>query len=298
MYLDVIKILDECKIAYSRSGKNIGRGWVGIRSCPFCGDKNYHMGIHKKTANVHCWKCKTKGWIYDYLMEEFKCDRRKAREICKPYMSDRVGFSEELLTKVTRTKLPEEASKNFPKCHIKYLNSRGFSYETIQRFDLYSIFMESKYSYRIVIPIKYDDTLVAFTTRAISKVMEPRYLHSPNDISVIPVKQTVYNIDMMTDHVIICEGPTDVWKMGTSCIATFGVEFTNRQLNMIRKKGVKKATILYDPGKGGTRSGKELNTALDFIGIESEIYTLKDKDPGELSETEVQDIRKEIFKRR
>lgn len=296
MFLDVIKFLDEYKLSYSKSGKNIGRGWMGIKYCPFCGDKNYHLGVHKKTANISCWKCKTKGWFYDYVMEEFKCDRNKAKKYCHPFINfNKNGFDKEVLDRPTRTKLPEYATKEFPQCHKNYLFNRGFTFETIQRFDLYAVFMESMWRYRVIIPIYYDGKLVSFTARAISKEMEPRYLHSSNEISVIPVKQTLYNVDMVTDHIILCEGPTDVWKMGTGAVATFGTQFTNRQLCLLKRNGAKKATILFDPDKGGKKAARDLLTACDFIGIEANYYKLTDCDPGDLTFDEVYDLRKEIL---
>ena len=297
MFLDVIKFLRENKIDHRESGKNIGRGWIGAKICPFCGDRQYHLGIHKKSANVSCWKCGNKGWFYDYLMELYDCDRRKVREICKPYIMDKPGLiTEEVLNRPTRIKWPIGVEDEFHPCHIQYLKSRGFGFETIQRFELKACFAIPPWKYRVIIPIMYDEKLVAFTARTVCDV-DPRYLHCPNDDAVIPVKQCVYNLDLVTDHIMICEGPTDVWRLGTGAVATFGTKFTNRQINMMRKKGVERATILFDPDRSGRENAERMAVAFDMLGIDCQIYKLRDRDPGDLTDDEAQDLRREILGR-
>lgn len=296
MFLDVIAFLNEHKIEYATSGKNIGRGWLGIKHCPFCGDKNYHLGINKRNANVFCFKCQTKGWFYDFVMEVFKVDRKGAKKVCHPFMNFfKDGFEKEMLEKVTKVKVPEEFTTSFPKAHIKYLKKRHFGQEVIQRFSLMACMFLTKYRYRVIIPVFQDDRLVTFTARAIDKEQEPRYLHNPNENSVVHIKGTIYNLDLATKHTIICEGPTDVWRMGTSSVATFGTQYTNRQLRMLLKKGVEEVTILSDPDKGGLRMGETLESVLSFIGIKTNKYVLRDRDPADLTDDEAYDLRREIL---
>ena len=297
MFVDVVKFLTDQKIDFRTSGANIGRNFIGIRVCPACGDRKFHLGVSKKTANFHCFKCSSKFWLFDYVVEQYKCTRQEAKRICFPYLDfNKSGVDEQVLERPSRIKLPLGATQNFPKAHLKYLEKRGFSFETIQRFSLSACHMLSTYKYRIIIPVLYDGKMVSFTGRAIAG-QDPRYLHSPNEDSVIPVKQCLYNIDLATKHTIICEGAIDCWRLGTGSVATFGTKFTNRQLNVLRKNGCEKVTIIFDPDKGGRKATKELVTALDMIGIDAESYTLRDKDPGDLTEDEALDLRHEIYGR-
>lgn len=295
MFFDIIRFLNDQKIEYRSSGKNIGRGWVGIRKCPFCGDRKYHLGMHKKTANLSCFRCGTKVWILEYLMESYKCTRAQAREAIKGYVDwNQSGQDEHILSKPSRIKLPIGATQEFPKAHLQYLESRGFGLETIQRFSLSACLYYSTWKYRVIIPILYQEKMVAFTGRAIAG-QDPRYLHSPSEESVIPVKSCLYNLDLATKHTIIVEGPTDVWKLGSGAVCTFGTKYTNRQLNLLRKNGCEKATLIFDPDKSGRKAASLLCNALDMCGIEADSFILRDKDPGDLSEDEAFNLREEIW---
>lgn len=295
MFFDIQRFLGDNKIDYRTSGKNIGRGWVGIRNCPFCGDRKYHLGMHKKTANLHCFRCGTKVWIIEYIMEAYKTTRQEARTAIRGYVDwTQTKEDEHILSKPSRIKLPIGTTQEFPKAHIEYLEGRGFGWETIQRFSLVACLYYSIWKYRVIAPILYQEKMVAFTGRAICG-QDPRYLHSPNEESVIPVKSCLYNLDLATEHTLLVEGPTDAWRLGSGAVCTFGTRYTNRQINLLRKNGCERATVIFDPDKSGKKAAAQLVSALDMCGIRAESFVLRDRDPGDLSEDEADALRRELL---
>jgi hypothetical protein len=58
---DLIGFLDTYHVDYSLSGKNIGRNYIGVIPCPYCGDSRNHFGIHKEHKHGNCFSCGRKS---------------------------------------------------------------------------------------------------------------------------------------------------------------------------------------------------------------------------------------------
>lgn len=54
---NLIDFLDTYQVDYSLSGKNIGRNYIGVIPCPYCGDSRNHFGIHKERKHGNCFSC-------------------------------------------------------------------------------------------------------------------------------------------------------------------------------------------------------------------------------------------------
>lgn len=297
MFFDLLRFFRENNIRHEEAGKNISPGWVGVYNCPFCGDRSTHLGFNLNTGNFSCFTCKAKGWVYDYLERAQGLDRAQARIMCRPYFTGAPSDSVRLHRAYAGTvDLPPGATKDFTPPFLEYLNGRNYGEEVITRYDLFCGGWSGPFKYRLLIPVYYQERLVNYLGRDITGQLEARYRNCKNDLCVVPSKSCVYNIDQAGKKVIIVEGPTDVWRMGTGSICTLGTTFTNDQIHVIKKAGITHAATLFDPGPKSQALANQLATSMDLVGIQSFVYTMDgDTDPGGLSDDAAFSIRREIM---
>lgn len=297
MYFDVVRFFKDHGIKFEEEGNNVSPGWIGVYNCPYCGDRSNHLGFNINTGNFHCFVCKAKGWVYDYLERAQGLSRAQCKAMCHGYFTGAPIDSLRLnTTRPSTLALPPGATKDFPQYFEDYLINRGYGQEVIQRFDLYAGGYSGPFRYRIIIPVYQDERLVNYLGRDITGQLSSRYKNCKNELAVVHSKSCIYNIDQASKRVIICEGPTDVWRMGSGAVCTLGTTFTNDQVRAIKKAGVLQAAVLFDPGPKSQKLANELATALDMVGIESVVYRMEGgKDPGELDDDAAYEIRKEIM---
>lgn len=53
----LLDFLQANQVDYSLTGKNIGRNFIGVNPCPYCGDSRNHFGIHKERKYGNCFSC-------------------------------------------------------------------------------------------------------------------------------------------------------------------------------------------------------------------------------------------------
>lgn len=297
MFFDLIRFFRENGIRFEEEGNNISPGWVGVYDCPYCGDRSTHLGFKISTGNFSCFVCKAKGWVYDYLERALGLSRQQAKEMCRGYFTGAPSDSVRLDTpRPSALALPPGATKDFPDFFLDYMASRNYGPEIIQRYDLYSGGYSGPFRYRLIIPVYQRERLVNYLGRDVTGNLESRYRNCKNALAVTHSKSCVYNLDQAGKKVIICEGPTDVWRMGSGAICTLGTTFTNDQIRLIKDAGVTHATVLFDPGPQSQALANALAGSLDMMGLEAMVYRMEgDKDPGELDDDTAFLIRKEIM---
>lgn len=299
--MDILEIFNEYNIDYKTEGhKHCRPGWVNI-PCPFCeGNPGYHLGINIKTLHSYCWRC---GW--------------------KP-----IDFALSGVLKITKDKIPklgligvqintkqEEVKNTFTlpsaitpllKIHKKYLQKRGYNTTSIEKnWNVYGTSPSSclvnngkkiNFKYRIIIPIFWDGKIVSFTSRDITEKAPIKYISCPNNMEVIEHKHILYGRQDKWNETGICvEGPTDVWKMGFSSFATFGIEYTIRQLILI-KKTFKNVAVLYDDDPQAIVKAEQLVAELQFRRVNAFRVPITG-DPGSLQKKEANYLSKQITKK-
>ncbi len=298
---DVIQYLEDTGIAYKRSGKNIGKGWIGIQ-CPFdCGDTSYHMGIHEQSGSFHCWICGEKGHFQKLVQTIEKCSWYEANVKIRPYIIS--VFNDEGLDKGSNDnltynkkvcRLPPECVELMP-MHIRYLVQRNFDpYMLIKKYNLKATYNIGYYRGRIIIPCYLDNRFVAFLGRDVTGSSNIPYLDCKQEEAIVPVKHTLYNIDRVKNKTaILVEGVTDVWRLGDGAIASFTSNMTGEQKMLLLRKGIKKLFVMYDADAStkATILAKDLSAIFDV-----ELILLDEGDPCDLSDHEVQQIRKDLLK--
>jgi DNA primase len=289
---DIELFFQDYDIDYTSRGKNIGKDWIGLNECPFCGAQGNHFGVSSSSKGYHCWVCGEKGTIPTLIKEILQIDWNEVKEVIKKYSDGKIVefSSRESGGKVI---LPSNLS-DVNKIGMKYLKDRGFdSRSLVQKYKLKQTGMFSKlnhegqtsdFRYRIIIPIYMNRQLVSYTGRDYTGKRDPRYRHPFIEACKIPPSSCIYNIDTVKDRCLIVEGPTDVWKLGDGAVSIQGIEFTKEQIRFFYEKKLSKAVIMFDAGK--EEKARQLGHILGGCIRDIQIASLEDDDPGSLQAAE------------
>jgi len=296
--IDIKALLDSLDVTYSEEGKNVTPGWVNIR-CLFCNDKSNHLGINLQSSYFHCWRCGTKGHLIKLVMELGGLSFHQAVQIVHDF-EDELGIPSVLydanVIRRDAVELPSHLLEALPQRHYEYLLQRGFDPFTLQElYQLRATNHLSELPHRLYIPIHQNKKLVTYTTRDVTGTAPNKYKSCANDKGIIPIKECLYNIDTVRETILIVEGPTDVWRIGAGAVATFGTAFTTAQINRILLCGSSRVFVLYDAENDAQRQATKLATLLSGVHPYVEVLELDSGDPGDLSESEVRELRRIVF---
>lgn len=300
---DIISFLENYEIDYSDSGKNIGQGFIGLESCPFCEAPGYHFGIKMESNVGSCWVCGETASAPKLVQQITELKWHEVYRFMNDYIDDDRWIPESPLPG-KEVLFPEDMGE-LPIAACNYLTSRNFfPMEIEKKYKIKSTpgwsFLEIEdrkwcFNHRIIIPIVMEKHLVSYTARSYVG-HDPKYMNAPIEAGIIPVASCIYNIDTVKDKVIIVEGPTDVWRMGTESIAMMGVKFTSEQIAYLGTKNIKEAFVLYD--EGAEERARELSMALSSVIHTVKRITLNTKsDPGDLGVADALKIKYELLGR-
>ena len=297
MAYDLIGLFEQYEIRYWTHGKNCTPDHINIQ-CVFCDDNSNHLGINKFSGKARCWKCGSHGDIYNVMQELMEINFKQSHQIIKPYKTDLLSSSKKEIVHPLSLQLPKEASLDLPHLHRKYLQNRGFDVSILQaKYKLMACDMFGEYKFRIIIPIYFKHRLVNFAAMSVvpSKV---KIKNCPNDKVVLQRDELVYNFDNIQNRqAIIVEGFADCWKMGDSCIATFGTSFSPKQVQIIAE-ACDKVYIMYDSPQKDPQApiqAEKLANQLYALGCITEVIELSEGDPGDLSLSEAAELKSTLL---
>ena len=144
----------------------------------------------------------------------------------------------------------EKTLGEYGKICLRYLQQRKMSDSYIAKMG-YVFNEKSKYNGRVIIPYFENGEFVYFQGRDINKDAELRYLNPEK----LDTKEFVFNIDDITDELIIAEGPFDAMSMDeqTATCMDSG-DLGEKQIMKIFSK--KPNTIIYCPDQDETGARK------------------------------------------
>lgn len=289
--IDIKRFLDDYNIEYWTSGKNVAEGFTNIQ-CPHCNDHSNHGGFTEDGSRYMCWRCGSHS-VYDTLAMLIGVNTRKIYDILNAY-SVKVGVEEKEKIEYHNTTIEVPGSKLL-KQHKDYLESRNFDADYLERkYDLKGTLACGNYSYRIIVPVYYNNRIVTFQGRDFTGRQKLRYMMCEPKKEIIPIKNTIYNIDNAKSRsVLIVEGVYDVFRMGDNCISTFGTSYTRRQLKLISKK-FDRIFVLFDGEPQAQEKALMLSKELTLIGKDVINLKLEKGDPAELSESEAREIKRDL----
>lgn len=137
---------------------------------------------------------------------------------------------------------------------LKYLEGRGIPLDVAKEYGLRYCPVQR----RVIFPIQVGPKLVGWQARAIFDTSwedDQGFIRSaPKILTTGPRDAVVMFQDNLegSDHAIICEGPVDALKchLAGGFVATMGKVVSERQIEIVRRSGVKKVYIALDPDAG------------------------------------------------
>jgi len=293
--VDFERLSEDEGIATAPSGHQHARdGWVQVE-CPFCtGNPGYHLGFNIDDNYFNCWRCGYKNTL-DVLKKLLNISSADLFKKLKDYSSKRSTHKNKVSIEQENKslKLPPGTGV-LKKMHKRYLKGRGFNPNELQLiWGIMGTGVVGPFCYRLVIPIYFKGKLISYQGRDISDRAKLRYKNCPIDQEVKHLKNIVYGFDNVPGKtVVICEGVTDVWKLGPGAVATFGTGYTPEQVKLLGKN-FDRRYILYDQDAAGKSQSKKLAYKLAMYEGHTSVIKLtgfKGKDPGELSNKKAKQI--------
>lgn len=262
--------------------------------CPFCagGKSGWHLGIHIESGNGHCWRC---GKLPTAKILRAIVPTANLREIFRTYTTHRRAIAAKIkIMHATDLEYPPDVRElGYSQC--KYLTDRNFDPDfLVVEWGLKGVGpMGGEWAWRILIPIcNQMGHEVSYTSRALSESRSPRYLTASNERSLENPRSLLYGEQYAEDTILVVEGPTDVWRIGRGAVATLGTSWTKEQAVKISK--YKRRLIMFDNETEAQKHAQELAGAVAAADGTTDIITGLKTDPGDLTSSEVAELRLEI----
>lgn len=281
---------------YSISYRNEGIGWINT-SCPYCSDSGQHLGYNLQGNYFNCFRCGHKK-LLPTLQRLTGLDKNSVLKLLQSLRTARKPKVEEVRVRRKRLKMPSNVKDLIDGRSHRYLLERGFFPDGI-RWDWYvqsigpiSMLDDINYKFRLFIPIYHENKMVSFQTRDITGRAKLKYLACPKDREIIHHKHLLYGLDKakIKNYCIVVEGVFDVWKLGPPAVATFGIQYTNQQVDLLCQN-FDTVFILFDSEKQAQKQAKKLQGELELMGVNAKRITLTSGDPAEMSNQEMEQLK-------
>jgi DNA primase len=260
-------VLDHYGINWLRKNRSELRGRCPIHQGE--GNDAFHVNLTKNA--FHCFSCKAKGNVLDFVAAMEKCSVRDAAMKLKEWFSvdstavpaekksligEKGGEGTELGNKPLSFEL-----RGIDLAHA-YLTERGISRETAETFGVGLFSGRGSMSGRVVIPIHNErGELVAYAGRSIDG-NEPRYKLPAG----FHKSHVLFNLHRIAGpDVIVVEGFFDcmkVWQLGrSSVVALMGSSLSERQEHLLVGR-FQRVTLLLDGDDVGRKAAEEIAARL------------------------------------
>jgi len=248
------KKLQELNKEYKQTGDSFF-----LTTClnPNHNDKKPSFSINIETGKAFCFTC---GYSLD---KEY-------------WLNGIIENEEEIERQIKLNRLKNKIAKPENKANHKIIlppkssdivdNFRGISNDLWKKLDCY-VCNIGKYRNRIVMPIKYNEEVKAFETRALNDSTQPKYLHSKG----FDAKSIVYPYNLLKGsqkpYVVLVEGILDAisgWEINIPTIANFGVakNVNMNKINTLLQLGIDTIYVALDKDEAGSKGNIELLNSL------------------------------------
>lgn len=222
--------------------------------CPFCDDDRKRFYLNSVTGFGHCHNCKWSSKNIVRFVSEFT---GLGMDRAEDYVRQSVG----------KWHYQAEAERHAEKADIdlpvgyhplrwpihgkqerfwKYLRevrSNPVKIDSVLDYELgYTVL--GQYRDRVVIPVYWDDELVSFVARAISKTQEPKVLTPRGNKE----SEYLFNLDRLwgAKELVLCEGPFDVLRIPDLAVCSFGTHLSASQISLLKESGCRRVIIAWD----------------------------------------------------
>lgn len=324
---DIVDIIS----GYIKLKKN-GSSYVGL--CPFHNEKSPSFSVSPGKQLYHCFGCGVGGNVITFVMEY---ENYTFLEAVK-YLADKAGmqlpetsYSEEEkknrdlkaklleINKIAATYYYHQLKAENGKIGLSYLQKRGLSDTTINRFGLGYAGQTGNALYQYLKSKGYDDALLKetglftyergihdkFWNRVMFPIMDinnkvigfggrvmgdakPKYLNSP-ETKLFDKSRNLYGLNAARisrkSDMIICEGYMDVISLHqagfTQAVASLGTALTPGQAALM-KRYTDNVLITYDSDAAGVKAALRAIPILKEAGLTTKVINMQPyKDPDE-----------------
>ena len=324
---DIVDIIS----GYIKLKKN-GSSYVGL--CPFHNEKSPSFSVSPGKQLYHCFGCGVGGNVITFVMEY---ENYTFLEAVK-YLADKAGmqlpetsYSEEEkknrdlkaklleINKIAATYYYHQLKAENGKIGLSYLQKRGLSDTTINRFGLGYAGQTGNALYQYLKSKGYDDALLKetglftyergihdkFWNRVMFPIMDinnkvigfggrvmgdakPKYLNSP-ETKLFDKSRNLYGLNAARisrkSNMIICEGYMDVIALHQAgfdnAVASLGTALTAGHANLL-KRYTKEVYLTYDSDGAGVKAALRAIPILKEVGITTKVINMRPhKDPDE-----------------
>lgn len=302
--MDIIKFYQDFNIPYKTEGhKHCREGWVQIE-CPFCtGNPGLHLGYKLQSNHFSCYRCGFHS-VFQVVQTLTSLGVSETKNIIRQYQGT---FAKKESLKIEIKKLDFKFPTNttdLQEQHKRYLIKRKFDPDKLSQIwglkgtgPISTLLHKDKqidYSHRIIIPFHWNNKIVSFDARSISKNVEQRYQACPKEREIICHKDIVYGRpDLWTKTGICVEGPTDVWRFGTHAFATSGIKFTPKQIRVIYK-AFDRIAVVFDGETTAQEQARTLIKSLRDLGKDAFLVDIEG-DPGDMDQAEADYLVKQLI---
>ncbi len=243
-------------------------------------DKNPSMRIDQITGIFNCFSCGFKGNLFNYFGER----------------ANQLQQRRELFKKKLIQKRSESVGLSFPQNRLPFVgNWRNIRPETYRKFEAFQ-HPDPDFIGRIVFPIKdISGKIVAFQGRHTAEGT-PKYKFTPPGarLPFFPV------VEFIKGSVILVEGIFDMINLHdkglTNAVCCFGTNnYNETKLSMLRVQGVEYVDVFFDGDEPGQQAAEKLVSECEKVGLVARNVYLKETDPGALSQTSVDKLRKKLY---
>ena len=238
------------------------------------------MRIDQITGIFQCFSCEYKGNLFTYFGEK----------------ANQLQLRRELLKKKIKDKRSESIGLSFPKNMMPYSgNWRNIKPATYKRFEAFHQ-ADPDYIGRINFPIRdISGRIVAFNGRHTTGGT-PKYMISPAGakMPLFPIVVPIHG------KIILVEGIYDMLNLQdkglTNAVCTFGTKNINEdKLRMLSIQGVDGIDIFFDGDDAGQHASERVQEMCEQIGLPHRNICLQGKDPGGLTETTIQKLKRKLY---
>ena len=324
---DIVDIIS----GYIKLKKN-GSSYVGL--CPFHNEKSPSFSVSPGKQLYHCFGCGVGGNVITFVMEY---ENYTFLEAVK-YLADKAGmqlpetsYSEEEkknrdlkaklleINKIAATYYYHQLKAENGKIGLSYLQKRGLSDTTINRFGLGYAGQTGNALYQYLKSKGYDDALLKetglftyergihdkFWNRVMFPIMdvhnkvigfggrvmgdgEPKYLNSP-ETPIFDKSRNLYGLNFARTtkkpQFLLCEGYMDVIALHQAgfdnAVASLGTALTAGHANLL-KRYTKEVYLTYDSDGAGVKAALRAIPILKEVGITTKVINMRPhKDPDE-----------------
>jgi len=297
MAFDFVSFCKDYGIPYATRGKQISRGWIGLRDVfNKANDTDWHLAGNSAGGYLNSWidgGHSIKSWL------EIVAPDADYHKIMQEY-GDEISYVNRLNDKVENATYLEFNFPELPSHARKYIEKRKFDPdELIEKYGLRWGGIVGDFAYRIIIPV-YDATgkMVSYQGRFIGKDCSeiPRYKNLSLEKSLVDPKSILFNENnVVGDTVFVVEGFFNCVRWSGNAVASLGTSFTESQVQALSK--YKRCVILFDSEYAAQKKAKKLGVRVSSMGgAEVEVIDLElvDRDIAECTDEEIKEFRRQI----